>query len=76
MLHCMNVPIKASYPASNMLKRYKKIKILGKGSYGSAILVSLRSNENQKFVIKEIIVGHLKPIEQDAAKKEAEVDTI
>ena len=55
------------------LKKYKKIKYLGKGSYGAAILVELRSNSSQKFVIKEIVIGHLKMSEQNAAKMEAEV---
>lgn len=55
------------------LKKYKKIKYLGKGSYGAAILVELRSNPAQKFVIKEIVIGNLKPAEQQAAKNEAEV---
>jgi NIMA (never in mitosis gene a)-related kinase len=55
------------------LKKYKKIKYLGKGSYGAAILVELRSNPAQKFVIKEIIIGHLKPAEQVSARQEAEV---
>ena len=53
-----------------MIRKYKKVKYLGKGSYGAAILVELRSNPNQKFVIKEIVVGHLKTEEQNAAKKE------
>ena len=56
-----------------MLKKYKKVKYLGKGSYGAAILVELKSNTNQKFVIKEIVIGHLKREEQDAAKREADV---
>eukprot|EP01038_Epipyxis_sp_PR26KG_P006016 gene6016-8286_t len=55
------------------LKKYKRVKYLGKGSYGAAILVELKSNPAQKFVIKEIIIGHLKPTEQAAAKNEAEV---
>ena len=55
------------------LRKYKKIKYLGKGSYGAAILVSLRGNEKKKFVIKEIVVGHMKEREQLSAKKEAEV---
>ena len=55
------------------LKKYKKVKYLGKGSYGAAILVELRSNPNEKFVIKEIVIGHLKTAEQNAAKMEAEV---
>jgi len=63
----------ASSSSSSSLKKYKKIKYLGKGSYGAAILVELRSNPAQKFVVKEIVIGHLKPPEQAAAKKEAEV---
>ena len=56
-----------------MIKKYKKIKYLGKGSYGAAILVELKGNPSQKFVIKEIVVGHMKEAEQAAAKREAEV---
>lgn len=55
------------------LKKYRKIKYLGKGSYGAAILVELRSDPSKKFVIKEIVIGHLKPAEQQSAKNEAEV---
>lgn len=55
------------------LQKYKKVKYLGKGSYGAALLVELRSNPAQKFVIKEIVIGHLKPAEQKAAKSEADV---
>lgn len=55
------------------LSKYKKLKYLGKGSYGAALLVCLRSSPAQKFVVKEIVVGHLKPAEQQAAKNEAEV---
>ena len=54
-------------------KKYKRVKYLGKGSYGAAILVELRSNPSKKFVLKEIVIGHLKPHEQAASKKEAEV---
>ncbi len=55
------------------LKKYKRIKYLGKGSYGAAILVELRSDPSKKFVIKEIVIGHLKPSEQASAKSEADV---
>jgi NIMA (never in mitosis gene a)-related kinase len=55
------------------LAKYRKVKYLGKGSYGSAILVSLKSNPKQTFVIKEILIGHLKKQEQDSAKKEVDV---
>ncbi len=62
-----------TYSNGSNLKKYKRLKYLGKGSYGAAILVELRSNPQQKFVIKEIVIGHLKDVEQAAAKKEAEV---
>lgn len=39
------------------LRKYKKVSYLGKGSYGAAILVELRSDPNKKFVIKEIVIG-------------------
>jgi NIMA (never in mitosis gene a)-related kinase len=55
------------------LRKYKKIKYLGKGSYGAAIMVELRSNTSQKFVLKEIIVGHMDSQQQREAKKEARV---
>ena len=55
------------------LRKYKRIKYLGKGSYGAAILVNLRANAEKKFVMKEIVIGHLSESEQAAAKKEADV---
>jgi serine/threonine protein kinase len=55
------------------LKKYRRVKYLGKGSYGAAILVELRSDPSKKFVIKEIVIGHLKPAEQASAKGEADV---
>ena len=62
-----------SPPAVSQLKKYRKIKYLGKGSYGAAILVELRSDPSKKYVVKEIIIGHLKPTEQQTAKNEAGV---
>jgi NIMA (never in mitosis gene a)-related kinase 1/4/5 len=55
------------------LKKYKKVKYLGQGSYGAAILVSLKSNPHEQFVIKEIVIGHLKESEQLATQNEVEV---
>lgn len=42
---------------TSQLRKYKKVKYLGKGSYGAAILVELKSNPAQTFVIKEIVIG-------------------
>lgn len=55
------------------LKKYKKVKYLGKGSYGAAILVHLRSNKNETFVIKEIVIGHMKDDERESTMNEVEV---
>jgi NIMA (never in mitosis gene a)-related kinase 1/4/5 len=56
-----------------MLKKYKKVKYLGQGSYGAAILVSLKSNRDEQFVIKEIVIGHMKESEQLLTQNEVEV---
>lgn len=55
------------------LAKYKKVKYLGKGSYGAALLVCLKAKPEKKFVIKEIVVAHLKPAEREAAEGEAKV---
>ena len=60
-------------PKMSGLRKYKKLKYLGKGSFGAALLVELRANPSQKFVMKEIVIGHLPQQEQNAAKQEAEV---
>lgn len=41
--------------------------------FSSMFHVIHRSNPTQKFVIKEIVIGHLRPSEQQAAKTEADV---
>lgn len=46
---------------------------MGKGSYGAAILVHLRSNKNETFVIKEIVIGHMKEEERVSTMNEVEV---
>ena len=38
--------------------KYRRLKYLGKGSYGAAILVELKSNPSTKYVMKEIIIGN------------------
>ena len=54
------------------LEQYRKIKYLGKGSYGAALLVELKAT-GQKYVMKEIVIGHLSSDAQKTAKLEAEV---
>lgn len=68
-----NVAVGPNNGTGSHLKKYKRIKYLGRGSYGAAILVELRADASKKFVLKEIIIGHLSDVEQAAAKQEAEV---
>ncbi|CAM9591956.1 unnamed protein product, partial [Phaeothamnion confervicola] len=53
------------------MQRYKKIKELGSGSFGCAILVQDRQVPGRLYVIKEIVVGSLSSRELEAAEKEA-----
>lgn len=55
------------------LRKYKKGKYLGKGSYGAAILVGLKADPSQKYVIKEIAIERLNESEREAALMEATV---
>jgi serine/threonine protein kinase len=60
--------------SASSIKAYKKIKYLGKGSYGAALLVEHRaSNPPALYVMKEIIIGHLSNDAKTKAKLEAEV---
>lgn len=51
---------------------YERIKVLGKGSYGSAVLVR-RRKDGHKLVIKEVNIVHMPREERKAAELEAKV---
>ena len=55
------------------MDNYKRIKLLGKGGFGSAILVEKRDGGRQQLVLKEVLLqpgaGHAKAVED--AKREA-----
>ena len=51
------------------MDRYQKVKVIGKGAFGAAVLVNARGSNNQ-YVIKQVDVSRLKPKERDEAKKE------
>src|SRR3546814_13635803 len=55
------------------MHKYQQVRCLGRSSYGAATLVHLRSDASKQFVAKEVLIGHLKPAEQENAKREAEV---
>lgn len=55
------------------LKDYSIKKYLGRGSYGSAILVCLKKNPKKLFVMKEIVMANLKESEKKNAFKEYEL---
>jgi hypothetical protein len=52
------------------MDRYKVVKRLGVGTYGSAYLVCLKQDPNQLFVLKKV---KLDENEKDKAKSESEV---
>ena len=54
------------------MQRYQRGRLLGKGSFGAAYLVTERATSKQ-FVLKEISLARMQPEERNAAKQEAEV---
>ena len=52
------------------MDRYRKVKEIGKGAFGAAILVTARTDPKSQYVIKLVDVSRLKPKERDEAKKE------
>ena len=59
---------------SRLIKDYKIIRILGKGSYASAYLVTKElSGINQSYVIKQIPLEDLSPSEKEEVKTEAKL---
>jgi hypothetical protein len=57
---------------SSAYDKYVRGKILGKGSFGQAVLVSRRSDGKQ-FVIKEIDISRMPKAEREQAEQEAKV---
>lgn len=53
----------------DVMDRYQKVRVVGKGAFGAAILVNARSSGKQ-YVIKQVDVSRMKPKEHDEAKKE------
>ncbi|KAG1653779.1 hypothetical protein FOA52_007586, partial [Chlamydomonas sp. UWO 241] len=51
---------------------YVRGKVLGKGSFGAAILVT-RKKDGKQFVIKEIDISRMPPAEKVASKQEAQL---
>lgn len=54
------------------MHKYERGRVLGKGSFGRAVLAKSRTDGKQ-VVIKEVSMRNMKPAEREAAKQEAEV---
>ncbi|CBZ26928.1 putative serine/threonine-protein kinase [Leishmania mexicana MHOM/GT/2001/U1103] len=54
------------------MEKYKQLKVLGKGSFGSAWLIQ-RNEDRAQFVAKEVRLGGLKPAERESAQKEIDM---
>eukprot|EP00928_Gymnodinium_smaydae_P028809 TRINITY_DN21873_c0_g1_i1.p1 TRINITY_DN21873_c0_g1~~TRINITY_DN21873_c0_g1_i1.p1 ORF type:complete len:954 (-),score=181.30 TRINITY_DN21873_c0_g1_i1:178-3039(-) len=53
--------------------KYKKIQLLGQGSFGAAYLVQQRGTPEVRLVAKEVRLGHLSEKEREATLAEAEL---
>lgn len=51
--------------------RYKRLKCLGEGGFGKAILVCDRENRSKQYVAKEVRLSHLSQKDIDDARREA-----
>jgi hypothetical protein len=51
--------------------KYVRGKVLGKGSFGQAVLVTRKDGKN--FVIKEIDISRMPKVERESAEQEAKV---
>ena len=47
-------------PGSHTMEKYRKLKTLGRGSFGAAILVR-RVDDNREFVIKRVDLSRMQP---------------
>ncbi|CAJ1988657.1 NIMA-related kinase / NRKC [Leishmania donovani] len=54
------------------MEKYTQLKVLGKGSFGSAWLIQ-RNADRAQFVAKEVRLGGLKPAERESAQKEIDM---
>jgi NIMA (never in mitosis gene a)-related kinase len=59
-------------PSDDPASAYRRLRTLGKGAYGEAVLVVRRSDDAQ-FVIKEVQAGHMSEEELAKAQQEASV---
>ncbi|KAG5479499.1 hypothetical protein LSCM1_04765 [Leishmania martiniquensis] len=57
---------------TNRMEKYTQVKVLGKGSFGSAWLIQ-RNEDGAQFVAKEVRLGGLKPAERESAQKEIDM---
>ena len=55
------------------MDKYARVKTLGKGSFGAAILVTSRADPSEKFVVKEVDVSRMPRDEREAARLEAQL---
>jgi NIMA (never in mitosis gene a)-related kinase len=54
------------------MEKYTKGKLLGKGSYGSAVLYTSKET-GKNYVIKEIDISRMPKAERDSSEQEAKV---
>jgi serine/threonine protein kinase len=55
------------------MERYRRVKVLGKGSFGTATLVTRAGNPAEKYVVKEVDISKMPKDEREAALQEAKL---
>ena len=68
-----NALISVGESSSVIMDKYARVKTLGKGSFGAAILVTSRADPSEKFVVKEVDVSRMPRDEREAARLEAQL---
>jgi serine/threonine protein kinase len=53
------------------MDKYVLVRELGRGSYGSAMLVRVASDPGQLLVVKQVSIGHLSAKQRASTEKEA-----
>ena len=52
------------------MDKYTKIRVVGKGAFGAAVLVQARNRPSEQFIVKEVDMSRLSAREREEAKKE------
>ena len=50
------------------MDKYTKIRVVGKGAFGAAVLVQARNRPSEQFIVKEVDMSRLSAREREEAR--------